>query len=191
MGAVLSQTERASILLVAGEASGDARGAELIRALRRKRPNLRFCGMGGDRMAEAGMRIVRHARETAFLGFFEVARHFPLIRKVFREMTDLLDSDRPDLAVLIDYPGFNLRLARQTQKRGIRTVYYISPQIWAWGRNRIQQIRRTVDHMIVLFPFEETFYREAGVPVTFTGHPLKDHFEVRFSKKGIHELLEH
>lgn len=168
-----------SILMVAGEASGDTRGAELIRALRQKHPGLRFFGIGGDQMAGNGMRIVRHVREMAFLGFFEVIRHFPSVRKVFGEMTDLLDTARPDLVVLIDYPGFNLRFARQAKKRGIRVVYYISPQIWAWGRNRIHHIHQTVDHMIVLFPFEETFYRNAGVPVTFVGHPLRENFSVQ------------
>lgn len=182
MDRILNKKGASSILIIAGEASGDTRGAELITALQKRCPGIRFFGIGGDLMAEAGMQIVRHAREMAFLGFFEVVRHFPFIRRVFQEMTDLLDSERPGLVVLIDYPGFNLRFARQAKKRGIRVVYYISPQIWAWGRNRIHPIRKNVDHMIVLFPFEEIFYREGGVPVTFVGHPLKETFQARASR---------
>jgi lipid-A-disaccharide synthase len=189
MASVLKENSAPSILIIAGEASGDTRGAELITALRKKRPDLKFFGIGGDQMAKAGMRIVRHAREMAFLGFFEVIRHFPFILKVFHEMMDLLENERPDLVVLIDYPGFNLRFAKQARKRGIPVVYYISPQIWAWGRNRIRKIRETVDHMIVLFPFEEAFYREAGVPVTFVGHPLKETFQVHSSKTEFFKSL--
>jgi len=182
MASLLNDKKTSSILIIAGEASGDTRGAELISVLQESRTDLRFWGIGGDLMAKSGMRLVRHAHEMAFLGFFEVIRHIPFIRKVFKEMSDLLDSECPDLVILIDYPGFNLRFAKQAKKRDIPVVYYISPQIWAWGRNRIHKIRRTVDHMIVLFPFEEAFYREAGVPVTFVGHPLKETFQVKLSK---------
>ncbi|NQT24425.1 lipid-A-disaccharide synthase [candidate division KSB1 bacterium] len=189
MASALNNIGASSILIIAGEASGDTRGAELMAALQEKHPHLKFFGIGGDLMAKAGMHIVHHAREMAFLGFFEVIRHFPFIRKVFREMTDLLETERPDLVILIDYPGFNLRFAKQAKKRGIRVVYYISPQIWAWNQNRIHKIRETVDHMIVLFPFEETLYREAGVPATFVGHPLKETFQVNTSKSEFYKSL--
>jgi len=181
---------RPKILMIAGEASGDSRGAELIRAIRKKVPESVFFGIGGDRMAGAGMEIRRHVRETAFLGFLEVIRHLPFIRRVFREMTRFLDERNPDLVILVDYPGFNLRFAGIAKKRGFRVVYYISPQIWAWGGGRIRKIRKTVDHMIVVFPFEESFYGRAGVPVTFVGHPLTDTFHVEETRESFFASLD-
>ena len=145
MAPVLDDNKSSSILIIAGEASGDTRGAELISALQDRRTDLRFFGIGGDLMAQSGLQLVHHAREMAFLGFFEVIRHFPFIRKVFKEMTELLDAQRPELVILIDYPGFNLRFAKQAKKRNIPVVYYISPQIWAWGGNRIHIIRKTTE----------------------------------------------
>jgi lipid-A-disaccharide synthase len=162
------------VLIVAGEASGDLHGGALVRALREKRPDLRFFGIGGDRMSEAGVELVRHVREMSFLGFFEVLRHLPLIRRVFNEIVGAMENRRPALAVFIDYPGLNLKLARQAKKRNIPVVYYVSPQVWAWGRGRVPKIAKRVDKMLVLFDFEEPIYREAGMDVVFTGHPLKD-----------------
>ncbi len=171
------------ILIIAGEASGDSRGAELIRAIRHKAPDAIFFGIGGDQMAEAGMTLSRHVSEMAFLGFFEVIRHLPFIWGVFGEMKRLIDEQNPDLVVLVDYPGFNLRFAKSARKKGFPVVYYISPQIWAWGRRRVRKIRKYVDHMIVILPFEESFYRNAGIPVSFVGHPLKDSFHVDVTRE--------
>ncbi len=167
-------TPSSEILIVAGEASGDLHGGALVRALRERRPELRFFGIGGDRMSESGVQLIRHVREMSFLGFFEVVRHLPFIRKVFGEIVGVMESRKPDLAVFIDYPGLNLKLALQAKKRNIPVVYYVSPQVWAWGRGRVPKIAERVDKMLVLFDFEEPIYREAGLDVVFTGHPLKD-----------------
>jgi lipid-A-disaccharide synthase len=162
------------ILIVAGEASGDLHGGALVRAIQERRPELRFFGIGGDRMSESGVRLIRHVRDMSFLGFFEVVKHLPLIRRVFSEIVEAMESRRPALAIFIDYPGLNLKLAQQAKKRGIPVVYYVSPQVWAWGRGRVPKIAKRVDKMLVLFDFEEPIYREAGVDVVFTGHPLKE-----------------
>jgi lipid-A-disaccharide synthase len=163
-----------TVLIIAGEASGDMHGASLVRALKKKRPDLVFCGIGGDRMSEAGVRLVRHVSEMAFLGFFEVVKHLPFISGVLAEVRNLMESLNPKLLILIDYPGFNLKIAKEAKKRGIPVVYYISPQVWAWGKGRVKKIAKRVDLMLVIFDFEEPIYKKAGMDVAFVGHPLKD-----------------
>jgi lipid-A-disaccharide synthase len=163
-----------TILIIAGEASGDMYGASLVRALKKRRPDFGFSGIGGDRMSEAGVKLVRHVSEMAFLGFFEVVKHLPFIRRVLAEIRGLMESSRPKLVILIDYPGFNLKIAKEAKRRGIPVVYYISPQVWAWGGGRVKKIARRVDRMLVIFDFEEDIYRRAGMDVAFVGHPLKD-----------------
>ncbi len=157
-----------------GEASGDLYAAELVRDLRALGREVEAFGLGGDRLQGAGASLVAHVRDLAVVGLLEVVRHLPRIRGVFQALLARADAERPDLAVLIDYPDFNLRLARELRRRGIPVVYYVSPQIWAWRGGRIRDIRASVARMIVIFPFEEPLYREAGVPVTFVGHPLVD-----------------
>jgi lipid-A-disaccharide synthase len=131
-------------------------------------------GVGGDHLSEQGAALVAHVRDLAVVGILEVLRHIPKIRASFKHLVAELDRQRPDAAVLIDYPDFNLRLAEELRDRGVPVVYYVSPQVWAWKRGRIRTIRRTVSRMVVIFPFEEALYREAGVPVTYVGHPLVD-----------------
>src|SRR5262245_33577197 len=131
-------------------------------------------GLGGDRLAHQGIRAVAHVRELAVMGLLEVVSSLRRIRGIFHRLVEEAVREPPDLAVLVDYPDFNLRLARALHRRGIPVVYYVSPQIWAWRAGRIRAIRETVERMIVLFPFEEPLYREAGVPVTLVGHPLID-----------------
>lgn len=159
------------ILLSAGEASGDRLGAGLARALREILPDVELVGMGGDEMAHAGVRLVQHASEVAVVGFVEVVRHLPAIRRAMANLEALIDAERPDLVVPIDFPDFNLRLAARAHARGVPVVYYVSPQVWAWRRGRVKQIRRIVRRMLVLFPFESAFYASEGVEVTFVGHP--------------------
>ena len=127
--------------------------------------------MGGDEMAEAGVRLVQHAREVAVVGIVEVARHLPTIRNAMARMRALLEDERPDLFVPIDYPDFNLRLAAQACAAGVPVVYYVSPQVWAWRRGRVRTIRDLVRRVLVLFPFETAFYERERVPATFVGHP--------------------
>lgn len=168
-----------SILIIAGEASGDTHGAGLVRELRKKNSDLQFFGIGGDQMMKEGVKTIRHVREMSFLGFSEVVKHLPFVRQVFREMVTLLKERNPSLVLLIDYPGFNLRFAKASKKHGIPVLYYISPQVWAWGRGRVKKIARRIDRMVVIFPFEEHIYREADVDVQFVGHPLKDVVRVK------------
>lgn len=163
---------RLKLAVVAGEASGDLHASEVIRALKKLDPELRLFGIGGDLLAREGTELVHHASEMGIVGFFNVLRHLPRFRRIFRELMERIERERPDAVFLIDYPGFNLRVARRCKQLGLRVVYYISPQIWAWRQGRVRHIARYVDEMLVVFPFEEEFYRKHGVPVTYVGHPL-------------------
>lgn len=162
------------IFLVAGESSGDLHAAGLARALRRRRSNLELIGFGGREMRAAGVEILEDPTQLAVIGLVEVFKHLAEFRRLFRRAVAVLEERRPDVVVLVDYPGFNLRFAEEIHRRGIRLVYYISPQIWAWDPGRIHAIRRLVDRMLVVFPFEKELYERHGVPVTFVGHPLLD-----------------
>jgi lipid-A-disaccharide synthase len=160
------------LLISCGEASGDLYGAELVRHLRARVGPLEVLGLGGDRLQAQGTALLAHVRDLAVVGLLEVVSHLRLLRAVFRRILQEVDRSRPDAAVLVDYPDFNLRLARALRRRGIPVLYYVSPQVWAWRRGRLRDIRDTVERMVVIFPFEEDVYRRAGVPVTFVGHPL-------------------
>jgi len=163
------------LLLSCGEPSGDTYGGDLVRELKPLLGEaLQVFGLGGDRLAAEGASLLAHVRDLAVVGLWEVVSQLPRFRRIFREILAEVDRQRPDAAVLVDYPDFNLRLARELAARGVPVVYYVSPQVWAWRRGRIKTIRETVTRMLVIFPFEEAFYRETGVPVTFVGHPLVD-----------------
>jgi lipid-A-disaccharide synthase len=159
-------------LLSAGEASGDNYGAQLIEALRQLSPQAKFFGMGGERMAAADCDLQVHAKEVAVVGLVEVVTHLPAIRKRFKLLLEEAKRRRPDAAVLIDFPDFNLRLARELHARGIPVFYFVSPQIWAWRTGRVKLVKKHVRKMIVIFPFEQEFYRRHGVDVSYVGHPL-------------------
>jgi len=161
-------------LLSAGEASGDRLGAGLAEALRRRCPDVELVGMGGPRMAAAGVRLVQRSEEVAVVGFSEVVGHLPALARAMRRLGQVLARERPDLLVPIDFPDFNLRLTRRAARAGVGVVYYVSPQVWAWRRGRVRAIRRWVRRMLVLFPFEVAFYEAAGVPATFVGHPVAE-----------------
>jgi len=169
-------------MIIAGESSGDLHGANLARALKTQRPNLRLFGMGGAGMREAGVELLADPTQIAVIGLVEVVRHLPRFRKIFHQLRQALDERKPDLVVLIDYPGFNLRFAAEVKRRGIRLVYYISPQVWAWNAGRIRRIKQLVDRMLVVFPFEKDLYEKHGIPVTFVGHPLLDEVKPTFSR---------
>jgi lipid-A-disaccharide synthase len=162
------------VVMVAGEASGDLHGGGVVRELRRLRPGVDVYGIGGDRMRAEGMELVRHCSAMAFMGFAEVVRNLPFVLRVEQELAVLLERRRPDAVVLIDYPGFNLRFARRARRARVPVLYYISPQVWAWHRSRVATVRKVVDAMKVVFPFEVEIYRSAGVDVEFVGHPLVD-----------------
>ncbi|HXI12439.1 MAG TPA: lipid-A-disaccharide synthase [Thermoanaerobaculia bacterium] len=165
------------LCVVAGEASGDIHAAEVIHELGQLDSDLRTFGIGGDRLAAAGMAILHHARDMGIVGLFNVLRHVPMFRRIFHELIERIKLEKPDAILLVDYPDFNLRVARAVRKLGIPVIYYISPQVWAWRKRRVRTIAKLVDHMLVIFPFEEPFYREHGVPVTYVGHPLVEQLE--------------
>ncbi len=162
------------LYFIAGEASGDLHGANLIKALRAMYPPIECRAWGGDRMAEAGATLVKHYRDLAFMGFWEVLKNLPTIWQYLAFCQRDIAAFRPDAIILIDYPGFNLRIARWAKSRGYRVIYYISPQIWAWHVGRVRHIRRDVDLMLVILPFEADFYRKYGIEVSWVGHPLLD-----------------
>lgn len=164
------------VLIIAGEASGDLYGGNLVKAIRTVDPSISFLGVGGPRMEQAGVALLRHAEEMAVVGLPGVKR-LVTIFVAFKEVSASLIHWRPDLIILIDYPEFNLLVAGRAKKLGIPVMYYVSPQIWAWRSGRMNTIRSRVDRMVVILPFEEKMYQEAGVNVSFVGHPLLDLIE--------------
>lgn len=160
------------VLVVAGETSGDHHAADLVQALRRLDPNIECVGMGGEAMRLAGVDVRVDAAQLSVVGAVEVLSHALPLYRAWRTLCTLIRSEPWDLVLLIDYPGFNLRLASVAKKAGLKVAYYISPQLWAWRSGRIKYIRRCVDLMLVIFPFEQAVYERAGVPVQYVGHPL-------------------
>jgi lipid-A-disaccharide synthase len=169
-------------MIVAGEASGDLHGGNLVRAMHQIDPDLSFYGVGGKRMQAAGVDLLADAADMAVVGLTEVVFKLEAILRVMRRLKASLATERPGLVILIDYPDFNLPLARAARRRRIQVLYYISPQVWAWRKGRIATIKKTVDRMAVILPFEEEFYREAGVDVTFVGHPLLDEVRKKYTR---------
>lgn len=170
------------VMIIAGEASGDLHGANLVREVLKRDPSVVFFGIGGSRMRAAGVDTLVDASDMAVVGLVEVIAHFPAIYKAFSRMRKILRAEPPDLLILIDYPDFNLRLAGVAKKAGVKVLYYISPQVWAWRVGRVKKIGRVVDHLAVVFPFEVPFYERENIPVTFVGHPLVDSVRPVFSK---------
>ena len=170
------------IMIVAGEASGDIYGADLVQKALRLDPGLRFFGIGGVRMREAGVTTLVDSADMAVMGLVEVFKHFGVISSAFLKLKKILQNDPPELLILIDYPGFNLRLAKAAKKVGVKILYYISPKVWAWKAARIKAIAATVNRMAVIFPFEVPLYEKGGVPVSFVGHPMLDLVHVSMSR---------
>jgi lipid-A-disaccharide synthase len=162
------------IFLSAGEASGERYASALMEAIRRRLPQARFFGLGGARMMALGFQPIVRAEDVAHMGITEVVRHAPYIYAQFQRLKRAIASEHPALAVLIDFPDVNLRLAEHLHRHRIPVVYFVSPQLWAWKKRRIRRVQRFVDRMLVIFPFEEPFYRERGVAAEFVGHPLAD-----------------
>lgn len=182
--------------VIAGEASGDLHGSNLIKALRRQDPQAEFRSWGGDLMEAAGTVLVKHYRELAFMGFVEVIRNLPVILQNLRFCKEDIQAYQPDALILIDYPGFNLRIAKWAHGLGLRVIYYISPQVWAWKESRVKGIKTYVDKMLVILPFEKQFYRKWNYEVDYVGHPLvevveeaKQQVQAPLSSKPIVALL--
>lgn len=181
------------ILIIAGEASGDLHGAGVVRELKAIDPSTEVFGVGGDRMQAAGMELIFHVRELSFMGFLEVVKHLPVIRAVERTLAAVIEGKKPDVLLLIDYPGFNLRFARKVRRPGMKIVYYISPQVWAWHPGRVKAMRSLVDKMLVVFPFEEEIYAREGIDAEFVGHPLLEVLREPQDRRGFcrrHDLDE-
>ena len=172
-----------TIMIVAGEASGDMHGANLVREMLNLDPALNFYGIGGNRLREEGVELLANASDMAVVGLTEVVSKLGSILKIMGMMKRSLDERRPDLVILIDYPDFNIPLAKAAKKRGIKVFYYISPQVWAWRKSRIGQIKKTVSKMAVILPFEVEMYYQKGFGVNYVGHPLLDMVKLNYSKQ--------
>ncbi len=171
------------IMLIAGEPSGDLHGANLMRDLKKLDNSLVFIGAGGKRMKQEGLDGITNMETLAVIGFKEVFEKIRDLKKAFRALSEMLEQKKPDCLILIDYPGFNLRMAKVAKEEGVPVFYYISPQLWAWGRNRIKKIQKYVDKLFVILPFEEDFYSQYGVKAQFVGHPLLDIVKSVLSKE--------
>jgi lipid-A-disaccharide synthase len=169
-------------MMVAGEASGDLHGAGVVRELKKRFPKVEIFGIGGIAMQKEGMELLYDVRDLSVMGFVEVLRHLPLIRKVGRALERCLDEREPQVVVLIDYPGFNLRFAKKIKERHVKILYYIGPQVWAWNKGRIKQIKRYVDQVNVILPFEADLYAKEDVAVEFVGHPLLEKLTTQLSR---------
>ncbi len=166
------------ILVSAGEASGDRYAAELVAALRKRLPDADFFGCGGQHLRKEGLRTVIRTEDLAVVGLFEVVSHIPRIYRRFRRLVSAVRAERPQLAILTDAPDFHLRLAKKLHALKIPVMYYVAPQVWAWRKGRLKTMRRLIDHLLVIFPFEEEFFSSHRVSATFVGHPLADHVKV-------------
>lgn len=174
----------AQILISAGEPSGEMYAAQLAASLR-SRTGAHLFGLGGPRMRDAGVELLADSSEVAVVGISEVMRRLPAVWRIFRQLADEAARRKPDLAILVDFPDFNLRLARRLHAQGVRIVYFISPQVWAWRPGRVHLMKRLVERVICIFPFEEKFYRDSGVPVDFVGHPLVDSVHPRIRREEL------
>jgi len=178
-----------TILIISGEASGDLHGGNLALALRRMQPGFRLLGVGGPKMAAAGVELIEDNREMGVIGVWEVISHLRAIRRAYRRVMEVLASGHVDLVVLIDYPEFNFKVAHVAHRKKIPIVYYISPQVWAWRSGRIKTVKKLVREMIVVLPFEKELYRQSGVPCEFVGHPLLDEVQTDLDRKEVLKSL--
>ena len=175
------------ILIVSGEPSGDLHASNLVKDLKSLDPTLQFYGVGGELSKKAGVDIIFDITKLALIGVIEVLRHIFVVKRAYDTVISKVARDRPDIAILVDYPGFNLKLAADLAKKGIPVVYYISPQIWAWGRQRVHTIKKYVKKMIVFFKFEEELYKKYGIDAEFVGHPLVDVVKVTASRDEVYK----
>lgn len=180
-----------SVVIVAGEESGDLHAAKLIQQLKSTHPDIKISGIGGKHMSDAGAELIADLASYGVTGATEVLRYFKIIKNAFNAIQAHLKNNPPDLLILVDYPGFNLRLAKYAkEKLNLKIIYYISPQIWAWKAKRIHLIKKCVDHMAVILPFEKDIYQQAGVPVDFVGHPLVEKMTDKASAELCREQLQ-
>ena len=167
------------IMMVAGEVSGDMHAAQVIRALLKKDRALQIFGLGGPLMAQAGMDVREDLTRQALIGFWEVVKHYPLLKRRFDQCLAWMRDEKPDLLFLVDYPGFNLRLARKAREMGIPVCQYVAPQVWAWHESRLDQIRQTIDKLLVILPFEKEYFKSKGIESVYVGHPLMEEMDLK------------
>ncbi len=183
--------EKLTFFLVAGEASGDLHGANLIKELKRQHPQAEFIGHGGNKMAHEGLEIMEHIRKLSIMGFVEVIRHLPYFHKVMKSTFEKIRKLKPHRIILIDYPGFNLRLAKKCRSLGIPITYFILPQLWAWKEGRINIFKECIDQSLCIFPFEQEWFESRGVAANYVGHPFSDFSKINlnsadfFKKHGL------
>ncbi|MBO8126139.1 MAG: lipid-A-disaccharide synthase [Firmicutes bacterium] len=178
------------IMIIAGEPSGDLHGSRLAKALKEKRPDVRLCGMGGPQMQEAGVKLLFDPTKLSTIGFVEALKNFKVLRKVMLKLADFIRQNKPNAIVFIDYPGFNMRLARMVKDEGVPMIYYFSPSAWAWGKSRAEKVAQTITKVASVFPFEAEVYQEAGADVTFVGHPLLDIVKPSMSPEEAREYFQ-
>lgn len=172
------------LCVITGEASGDMHAAAVVRQLKRLDPSFSAFGIGGAALAAEGVRLLHDVQDLAIVGLFNVLRHLPMYLRVYRDTWREIERQRPDAVLLVDFPGFNLRLARRSKEAGLRVIFFISPQVWAWRQSRIEVIKKYVDHTIVILPFEEEFYRRHGVSATYVGNPLIEQLQQFMTRDG-------
>lgn len=177
----------AKVFLIAGEASGDLHASNLMRELRSQDPSIECRGLGGELMEAQGLHLLKHYREMAFMGFAEVIANLRTILRNIKQTKAWIEEFKPDVLVLIDYPGFNMRIATWAKERGIKVVYYISPQVWAWKEGRVKTLKASVDKMLCILPFEVDFYAKHNMQADFVGHPLLDAVARYEKKEGFRE----
>src|SRR5688500_4951777 len=177
--------------IIAGEASGDLHGSNLIKELRKQDPSAAVRCWGGDKMEQAGAELVKHYRHLAYMGFWEVAKNLGTILSNLRFCKQDILQFKPDVLILIDYPGFNLRIAKWAKQQGLRIIYYISPQVWAWKENRVKMMKECIDKMLVILPFEKDYFKNKwNWEVEYVGHPLVEvveKYRVRSLESGVRD----
>lgn len=178
-----NKSNQKNILISAGEASGDMHAAKLVKIVKQQIHNIKFYGMGASLMQTAGVDIIVNANELSVIGLLEIITKFKAIKQAFNIMEEALKNDKPDLLILVDYPGFNLRLAKAAKKYGVKVLYFISPKVWAWNQRRVKIIKKYVDIMAVIFPFEVDFYKQFTIPAVFVGNPLLDLTKPKLSRE--------
>ncbi|MBT4290665.1 MAG: lipid-A-disaccharide synthase [Deltaproteobacteria bacterium] len=173
------------LMVIAGEASGDLHGGYIIQDLIKLNPSIQLIGTGGAKLAANGVKLYYNVKDLAVIGFWEVLKRYGYFKQVFNDIVAKLDEEKPGAVLLIDYPGFNLRLAAEAKKRGIKVIFYVAPQVWAWKKNRIKQIKQYIDELIVLFPFEVDYFKKEGMNTRFFGNPLLDVAQVTQNKTEV------
>ena len=180
-------SEPLKFFLIAGEPSGDLHGGKLIHAMKKIYPNSTFMGHGGNAMKEAGMQILEHTHDLAIMGFIEVIKHLPRMMKIMGKTIDTISRTKPDRIILIDYPGFNLRLAKRIQHLKIPITYFILPQVWAWKEKRVETMKAVLDQTLSIFPFEQDWFESRGLQTNYVGHPFAEQEHLDESSKDFYQ----